>query len=102
MLKVKIMEDKQFKELSSKMDTIIKLLALDTVKGKELKEQVITLSSAGFQTKQISEALGQKYKTVDSILYRYRKAEKEAQEAETKEEQTTLEEKTDKRKEEAS
>jgi DNA-directed RNA polymerase specialized sigma24 family protein len=92
---VKWMEDKQFKELSSKMDTIIKLLALNTVKGKELKEQVITLYSAGFQAKQISEALGQKHNTVKVILYRYRKEEsEESQPPETETEQTKLEEKS--------
>jgi hypothetical protein len=81
------MDDKQFKELSAKMDTLVKLLALNTVKDKELKEQVITLSSAGFQTKEISEALGQKYKTVETILYWFRKAEREQEGASKKQEE---------------
>jgi hypothetical protein len=48
------MDEQQFKLLSEKVDTIIKLLALNAVEDKELKDQVLVLSSLGFQPKQIA------------------------------------------------
>lgn len=85
-------DENQFQILSGKMDIIIKLLALNTVKGKELKEQVGLLSSSGFQSKDIADILGRKSSHVRVILHRLRK-ESEKREAEvTTEEQAKLQE----------
>jgi len=51
------MDEQQFKQLLNKLDTIIRLLALNVVEGKELKDQVSMLSSFGFQPKQIADVL---------------------------------------------
>lgn len=67
------MDDKQFKQLSDKMDTIITLLALNAVEGKELKNQVLTLSSFGFQPKQIADMLGKTPNHIRVILHGLRK-----------------------------
>ena len=80
-------DEKQFQILSGKMDTVIKLLALNAVKGKELKEQVGLLSSSGFQPKDIADILGKRSSHIRVILHRLRK-EMEKREAEvTTEEQ---------------
>jgi len=79
-------DEKQFQILSSKMDTIIKLLALNTVKGKELKEQIWLLSSSGFQPKDIADILGKTPNYIRVILHGLRKEKKE-QEAEATKEQ---------------
>jgi hypothetical protein len=75
------MEKEEFNQISSKLDTIIKLLALGAVQGKDPKDQVLMLSSAGFGPKQIADALGKNPNTVKSILHRSR----EEQEKETDE-----------------
>ena len=67
------MDEKQFKLLSDKIDTIIKLLALNAVQGKELKFQVSTLSSFGFQPKQIADVLGKTPNHISVILHELRK-----------------------------
>lgn len=85
-------DENQFQILSGKMDIIIKLLALNTVKGKELKGQVGLLSSSGFQPKDIADILGKKSSHIRVILHRLRK-ESERREAEVNtEEQAKLQE----------
>lgn len=66
------MDDKQFDQLSGKMDTIIKLLAMNLVEGKDFKNQVLTLSAFGFQPKQIAEVLGKTSNNVSVTLHRLR------------------------------
>jgi len=65
-------DDQQFKQLSNKMDIIIKLLAMNMVEGKQLKDQVSILSSFGFQPKQIADVLGKTPNNVRVILHRFR------------------------------
>jgi len=77
------MDEQQFTQLSNKMDTIIKLLALNAVAGKQLKDQVAILSSFGFQPKQIAEMLGKTPNNIRVILHRLRQ---ERGEPETEEE----------------
>lgn len=67
------MDEQQFRELSNKMDTIIKLLALNAVRGKQLKDQVSLLSSFGFQPRQIAEMLGKTPNHIRVILHGLRK-----------------------------
>lgn len=80
------MDEKQFQILSGKMDTIMKLLALNALQGKELKEQVWLLSSSGFQPKDIADVLGKTPNHVRVILHGLRK-ERGKREAEATEEQ---------------
>jgi len=73
------MDEKQFQEISAKLDTIIKLLALNSVEGKDPKKQVLVLSSFGFQPKQIADILKEKPGTIRKRLSRARKENKEIQ-----------------------
>lgn len=79
------MDEQQFKQLSEKMDIIIKLLALNVVEGKELKNQVSILSSFGFQPKQIADMLGKTPEYMRVILHRLRKERGEPQAEEVSE-----------------
>lgn len=76
------MDEQQFKHLASKMDTVIKLLALKTVEGKELKIQVSMLSSCGFQPRQIADVLGRTPNNISVVLHRLReeRGERETEE----------------------
>jgi len=65
----------QFKVLSDKMDAIIKLLALNALEGKQLKNQVLILSSFGFQPKQIADMLGKTPNHIRVLLHELRKGE---------------------------
>lgn len=68
------MDKTQFQELSLKLDTIIKLLALISLEGKDPKTQVLALSSFGFQPKQIADILGKTPNSIRILLHRLRKA----------------------------
>jgi hypothetical protein len=78
----------QFKTLSDKMDTIIKLLALNAVEGKQLKDQVLILSSFGFQPKQIADMLGKTPNHIRVLLHELRKGESQ-KEGESEKNQTS-------------
>lgn len=67
------MDAQQFKQLSDKINIIIKLLTLNAVEGKELKDQVSILSSFGFQPKQIADMLGKTPNHIRVILHGLRK-----------------------------
>ena len=67
------MDKEQFQDISSKLDTIIKLLALNSIEGKDPKKQVLILSSFGFQPKQIADILNEKRSTIRTRLSRARK-----------------------------
>jgi predicted transcriptional regulator len=68
------------------MDTIIRLLVLNAVEGKQLKDQVSILSSFGFQPKQIAEMLGKTPNNVSVILHRLREERGEPEVEEVPEE----------------
>jgi DNA-directed RNA polymerase specialized sigma24 family protein len=80
------MDEQQFTQLSNKMDTIIKLLALNAVEGKQLKDQVAILSSFGFQPKQIAEMLGKNPSSIRVMLHRLREERGEPETEEMTEE----------------
>lgn len=82
------MDEKQFEQLSGKVETIIKLLAMNLVEGKDFKNQVLTLSAFGFQPKQIAEALGKPGGSVRSILHRYRLEQGEEEQVSSQETKT--------------
>ncbi len=78
------MDERQFKEIMNKMDLIVRLLALNTVKDlKVQKDKTIALSSFGFGPSEIARLLGTTPNTVNVVLSEVRKrAKKEEQAAE--------------------
>ena len=60
-------------EIVSKLDVIIKLLAANSVKGKEAKEQILFLHNLGISNKDIAEILGKTQNTVNATLSQSRK-----------------------------
>ena len=83
------MSDKQFKVLSEKLDTLIKLTAINALKGKNLTYQVEILSEIGLQPKEIATILGTDPATVSTLKSRVKKkrtkkAEKESDKKEQK------------------
>lgn len=79
------MDDKQLKLLSDKMDIMIRLLAMNAVSGKPVKEQIRTLNSLGMTPKQIADALGKTQNQVNVTLHQIRGEDKEAQSGESQE-----------------
>jgi len=75
------MDEQQFKQLSDKMDIIIKLLVLNGVGGKQLRDQVLILSSFGFQPRQIADMLGKTPNHIRVLLHELRR-EKSPQQSE--------------------
>ncbi len=52
------MDDKQFKEFSSKLDTIMRLLSFDLIKDKPVIDQIGILMKAGLPVSEIATILG--------------------------------------------
>jgi len=73
------MDEKQFKEITSRMDLIVRLLALNIVKDlKVQKDKIIALSSFGFGPSEIAKLLGTTPHTVSVTLSEMKKrAQKE-------------------------
>lgn len=68
--------DKSLENISNKLDTIIKLLAINIVRGRELKEQVRLLSQVNLSPKEIAEILGKTPNTIRVTLFGLRKESK--------------------------
>jgi len=85
------MDGEQFNQLSNKMDTVIKLLALNLVEGKAFKDQVSLLSAFGFQPKQIADITGKSPNNVRVTLHGIRKerGQQEGEEAQEEKEKPT-------------
>jgi hypothetical protein len=73
------MDEQQFKQLSTKLDMIIKLLIMNVIEGKDIKYQVSILSSSGFQPKQIGEIIGKTPNHIRVILHGIRKEKSKSQ-----------------------
>jgi DNA-directed RNA polymerase specialized sigma24 family protein len=67
------MSQNELSELLSKLDQIIRLLALSVTRGMKQGEQIIMLSNAGFQPKEIADLLGTTANTVRVTLSNHRK-----------------------------
>jgi len=52
------MDSTQFNELMKKMDTLIKLLTANVIKGKSKTDQILFWSDLGFDNKQIADIVG--------------------------------------------
>lgn len=77
-----MMSDKDFEELCEKLDILIKLTAMNALKGRTLTDQVEILSVIGLHSKEIATILGADSATVRALKSRIkrrktRKAEKE-------------------------
>ena len=81
------MSDKQFKILSEKLDTLIKLTAINALKGKNLTYQVEILSEIGLQPKEIATILGTDPATVSTLKSRVKKKKTKAEKESDKKEQ---------------
>ena len=80
------MNDREFKILSQKLDTLIKLTAINALKGKNLTDQVEILSEIGLQPSEIATILGTDPTTVSTLKSRVKKKKtKKAEKGESKE-----------------
>jgi DNA-binding CsgD family transcriptional regulator len=71
------MDEKQFEEISAKLDTAVRLLALNLVKDLKIqKEKIIALSSFGFGPSEIAKLLGTTSNTVSVALSETKKKTK--------------------------
>lgn len=71
--------------IAKKLDTIIKLVALDVVAGRKLGDQCNMLSAAGLTTKEIANILGKNSHLVSQTLYAARKLANGAKGRDTRE-----------------
>jgi len=62
------------KEVSTKLDTVIRLLAMEVVRGRELKDQVRFLDQAGLKPKEIADLLGKTPNAIRVALFSIRKS----------------------------
>jgi len=67
------MEDEHFQQLSKKLDTIIKLLIVQTFDGKKDRETIKFLSSVGYQPKDIALLIGFTPNAVRIALHKIKK-----------------------------
>jgi hypothetical protein len=82
-LKIKMMNDKQFKELSKKLDTLIKLTAINALRDRNLTDQIGILSEIGLMPKEIAAILGTDPATVRTLKSRVKKRKANKKEEET-------------------
>jgi DNA-directed RNA polymerase specialized sigma24 family protein len=79
------MDENQFKEMTNKIDLIIRLLALNLVKDlKVQKDKIIALSSFGFGPSEIAKLLGTTANSVMVTLSMIRKKTKKEEISATK------------------
>ncbi|MBU0529148.1 hypothetical protein KKF86_05250 [bacterium] len=70
------MTNEQFSTLESKLDIIFKLLAYQSIEGREFREQVIFLNNLGLQPKEIAELTGKTPNNISVTLNSIRKSKK--------------------------
>ena len=71
------MDDKQFGELSRKLDTLVALAAVNVVSGKSLTEQVSLLDSIGLRPVEIATILNKPSNLIRATLSKTRKRKTE-------------------------
>lgn len=67
------MEEKQFREITDKLNKIIKLLVIQATGEKTGRETIQSLSAVGFQPKDIADLIGTTPNTVSAELYAMKK-----------------------------
>jgi DNA-directed RNA polymerase specialized sigma24 family protein len=66
-------KESDLREVSQKLETVIRLLAIDVIKGRELKDQVRLLDQAGLSPRDIAEILGKTPNAVRVALFTLRR-----------------------------
>ena len=66
-------EDKQFKEITTKLDRLIRIVALSSTKGLTSTEKISLLHQAGFAPKEIADILATTQNVVNVRLSEMRK-----------------------------
>jgi len=67
------MNEVPWEKILKKLDTIIKLLAANSFKDKDLNEKVLLMSKLDLQPKEIAELLGKTPNSIRVMLSRMRK-----------------------------
>ena len=70
---MKVMNDEQFRNLLERLDTLIKLVAMNALKGKNLTEQVEILLEIDLQPREIATILRTDPNTVRALKSRVKK-----------------------------
>jgi len=68
--------DTLYEDMSKKLELLTRLTALSLIADKKQQEQIILLSRAGFQPKEIAEIVGTTANTVRVALSTHRKKQK--------------------------
>lgn len=66
--------EQQFEQIMNRLDTLIKITAINAFQGKSVVDVVKILSDLGFQNKDIAMILGTKATYVANIRYSVRKS----------------------------
>lgn len=72
------MEEEQFDEIAKRLDKVIKLLALQSLEGKNGSEAIKALSKVGFKPSEIATLIGTTPNTVSVALNTIKKGNKHA------------------------
>jgi DNA-directed RNA polymerase specialized sigma24 family protein len=67
------MEDRQFEEITERLDKLIRIVALSSTKGLTLTEKILLLHQAGFAPKEIADILATTSNVVNVRLSEMRK-----------------------------
>ena len=70
------MNSDQFSIIEKKLNTVIKLLAMQAIGDKEYRQQVTLLDAMGFQSKEMAELTGKTANNVKVTLHHIRKSQK--------------------------
>lgn len=70
------MTKEQFEAISRKLDLLVRMSALSHIADKKRQEQIMMLSNAGFQPKEIADILGTTANSVRVALSTMRKKKK--------------------------
>lgn len=79
-----MMSKEQFEQLVSRLDTLIKITAINAFQGKTRTDVVRILSELGFQNKDIAMILGTKAAYVAVLKYEFKKQQKKGKKVEQK------------------
>jgi DUF2075 family protein len=80
-----MMDEQQFSQIMNRLDTLIKITAINAFQGKSRQEVVVILSSLGFSNKDIAMILGTPSTYVANIRYSLKKQKTKKDESEEKE-----------------
>ena len=67
------MDEKQFKEITDRLDKILNVLAITSTKGLTMTERILTLDKCGIKPKEIAEILGTTSNTVSVTISKLKK-----------------------------